>query len=139
MKKCIIAAALLATFSVSASQSNEIEFTRDIPAVRGIEIVKGNGTIALKGESLALGGAIAKLYTNSSEKTELIEVESRAVSDNLKGHEDKIEVLLGGIELERNYARMEAGEFPVQARIDLAAGEIEQGQAKIITVLKIRG
>ncbi|MGF1748990.1 hypothetical protein [Vibrio cionasavignyae] len=138
MKKCIIAAALFATFSVSASQSNKIEFTREIPLVRGIKITEGKAEIALKGEELK-AAATAELYTNSKDKEERVEVETRIISDNLNDHEDKIIVYIDGKEADTGGTFVDAGEFPVQARIDLDAGEIEQGQAKIITVLKIRG
>ena len=131
---------LILAMSSTIQAREAVEFARDVPQMRGIEILDGRGTLALGGESFSQGNAARfRLTTNSESRMESVVFISRSVSRNTQGMDDKIEISVGGYELDnRNDITLESGEYLVQARLNVPACDITQGEAKVMTIIEIR-
>ncbi|MGF1748991.1 hypothetical protein [Vibrio cionasavignyae] len=131
---------LILAMSSTIQAREAVEFARDVPQMRGIEILDGRGTLALGGESFSQGNAARfRLTTNSESRMESVVFISRPVSRNTQGMDDKIEISVGGYELDnRNDITLESGVYLVQARLNVPARDITQGEAKVMTIIEIR-
>ncbi|MGF1777304.1 hypothetical protein [Vibrio nomapromontoriensis] len=131
---------LILAMSSTIQAREAVEFARDVPQMRGIEILDGRGTLALGGESFSQGNAARfRLTTNSESRMESVVFISRSVSRNTQGMDDKIEISVGGYELDnRNDITLESGVYLVQARLNVPARDITQGEAKVMTIIEIR-
>ncbi|MGF1777305.1 hypothetical protein [Vibrio nomapromontoriensis] len=119
---------------------DEIEFSRHIPSVRGVEIIDAQGELALADEAFSDGRPITfRLFTNSDTHSETVFIGSDVSYGSLTMKPD-VELQVNGGKIIRNKDEIELfeGVHTVQARIDATHHQLTSGLVKVKTFIELR-